>query len=74
MQKNSRFDETEDQISDLEKVVKTANQSRKEKKEIQKYEDTVRNMWDNMKHKNICVIEYQKEERQNKEMIKYLKT
>ena len=53
---NSRLDEAENQISDLEdKVEKTPNWNNKKKKII-KTKDSLRGLWDNVKRNNICVL------------------
>ena len=55
---NSRVDETDNQINDLEpKEEKTTNQNMK-KKESKKHEGNVRSLWDNFKHTNICIMGY----------------
>ena len=48
---NSRVDETENWINDLEQN----NQSEREEKRIQKNDDSVRSLWGNFKHTNICI-------------------
>ena len=54
---NSRVDEAENQINDLEhKEAKTTNQNNKKKKESKKIEDSVSSLWDNFKQSNICLI------------------
>ena len=54
---NSRSDEAEDWISDLEdKVEKKSKQSSKKKKEFLKNEESLRNLWDNIKHNNILFM------------------
>ena len=53
---NSRMDETESQINDLEgKKPKTTNQNKKEKKES-KNENSISSPWDNFKMSNISLI------------------
>ena len=54
---NSRVDEAENQINDLEHKEEKNNQSeQQEEKGIQKKEDSVRILWDNFKHANIWII------------------
>ena len=55
---NSRVDEAENQINDLEH--KQAEQQ--EEKKIQKNEDSVSSLWDNLKRPNICIIAVPEEE------------
>ena len=51
----SRLDEAEDQISELEDKVEKNTQKEQEKRLI-KNEEGLREMQDNMKHNNICII------------------
>ena len=54
---NSRWDEAEDWISDLEdKVEKKHLSSAAKRKEIKKNEESLRNLWDNMKRNNIRIM------------------
>ena len=39
-------------------------QNRKQKKRRKKYEDSLRDFWDNIKHTNICIIGVPEEERE----------
>ena len=54
---NSRITETEERISDLEdRMVKfTAAEQNKEKR-MKRNEDSLRDLWDNIKHNNIHII------------------
>ena len=52
---NSRVEEAENQINDLEHKAKTNNQNKK-KREYQKNEDRVRSLWNNFKPTNIQII------------------
>ena len=54
---NSRITEVEEQISDLEDrmVEFTAAEQNKEKR-MKRNEDNLRDLWDNIKHNNICII------------------
>ena len=54
---NSRITETEEQISDLEgKMVEfTAAEQNKEKR-MKRNEDSLRDLWDNIKHNNIRIL------------------
>ena len=51
--KNSRTDEAENQINDLEHKEAKNNQSEQEEKIIQKSKDSVSSLWDKFKHSNI---------------------
>ena len=52
---NSRLNEAEDWISNLEDKVSENTQS-EQKKEFKK-EDSLRDLWNNIKHNNICIIQ-----------------
>ena len=54
---NSRITETEERISDLgDRIVEfTATEQNKEK-EVKRNEDSLRDLWDNIKRNNICII------------------
>ena len=54
---NSRITGAEEQISDLEDrmVVFTAVEQNKEQR-MKRNEDSLRDLWDNIKHNNICII------------------
>ena len=71
---NSRVDEAENQINDLEhKGAKNNRSEQQEEKRIQKNEDSVTNLWDNFKHTNIHITGCQKEKRKSKKLEIYLK-
>ena len=54
---NSRADEAENQINDLEhKEEKKFNQNSKKKKRIQEHKDRLRSLWDNFRHTTIQII------------------
>ena len=54
---NSRADEAENQVNNLEhRNQKTTNQNNKKKKRIQKNENSVSSLWDNFKWSNIHII------------------
>ena len=54
---NSRVDDAENQINDLEhKEAKNKQSEQEEKKRIQNNEDSISNLWDNFKHSNIHII------------------
>ena len=70
---NSRITEAEERISDLEdKIVEfTAVEQNKEKR-MKRNEDSLRDLWDNIKHNNLRIIGVPEgEERKN--LRKYLK-
>ena len=70
---NSRVDEAENQLSDLEHKEAKNNQSeQKEEKRIQKNEDSINSLWDNFKRSNIHIIGVP-EKRKNKKLELYLK-
>ena len=52
---NSRVDEAENQINDLECKEAKKNQSEQEEKRIQKNEYSICSLWDNFKHSNIRI-------------------
>ena len=53
---NSRVDEAEDHINDLEHMeAKTTNQNKKKKKELKKNEDSASSLWNNFKKSNIHI-------------------
>ena len=54
---NSRISEAEEQISDLEdKMVETTFEEQNKVKRMKRTEDSLRDLWDNVKHTNIRVI------------------
>ena len=72
---NIRITEAEEWINDLEDrtVEITATEQNMEKKNEKKNEDSLRDLWDNIKGTNICIIGFQKEKRERKDLRKYLK-
>ena len=46
---NSRVDETENQINDLEHKEAKSNQNNKKKKQSKKNEDSISSLWENFK-------------------------
>ena len=72
---NSRITEAEEWISDLkDRVVEfTAVEQNKEKR-MKRNEDTLRDLWDNIKRTNIRIMGVPEgEERERKDLRKYLK-
>ena len=54
---NSTVNKAEKQISDLEyKEAKKNHSEQQEEKRTPQNEDSVRTLWDNFKHSNICII------------------
>ena len=54
---NSRITEAEGQISDLEdKIVESTTTEQNIEKRMEKNEDSLRELWDNNKCTNICII------------------
>ena len=64
---NSRITEAEERISDLEDgmVEFTVTEQNKEKK-MKRNEDSLRDLWDNIKHTNICIIAVREEQDREK--------
>ena len=59
----SRITETEDRISEVEdKMVEINEAERKKEKKIKRNEDTLRDLWDNVKRPNIRIIGVPEEE------------
>ena len=51
---NSRINEAEEQISDLEdKIVEITTPEQNKEKRMKRIEDSLRDLWDNIKHTNI---------------------
>ena len=53
---NSRVDEVDNQINDLEHKEAKNNQSEQEEKRTLRNEDRISSLWDNFKHSNIHII------------------
>ena len=54
---NSKLDETENQISELEdKGTVSTQRGNKKEKRLKRNEESLRDLWDNIKHKHICII------------------
>ena len=64
---NSRITEAEEQISDLEdKIVGITTAERNKEKKMKIIEDSLRNLWDNIKCTNIQIIGIPEEEEKEK--------
>ena len=51
------MDEVENQISDIkDKVAEDTQFKQQQEKRIQKNEDSIRSLWDNIKHNYICIM------------------
>ena len=71
---NSRTSEAEERISELEdKMVEITSKEQKKIKRMKRTEDSLRDLWDNIKGTNIQIIGVQKKMRKRKGMKKYLK-
>ena len=70
----SRISETEEQISELEdKVVEITSEEQNKVKGMKRTEDSLRDLWDNIKHTNIRIIGVPEEKRKRKGVRKFLK-
>ena len=71
---NNRITEAEVQISDLEnKIVEITTAEQNKEKRMKGIEDSLRDLWDNIKHTNIRIIGIPEEEEKRKGLRKYLK-
>ena len=71
---NSRITEAEERISDLEdKMVEITFREQNKEKRMKRIEDSLRDVWDNIKHTNIQIIGVPGAEEKKKGMRKYLK-
>ena len=70
---NSRITETEEQVSDLEdKIVEITTAEQKKEKRMKRIEDSLRDLWDNIKHTNFRIIGVPEEEEKKKGTEKIL--
>ena len=71
---SSRITEAEEWISDLEdKIVEITTAEQKKEKRMKRIEDSLRDLWDNIKYTNIRIIGVSEEEEEKKGLRKYLK-
>ena len=64
---NSRISETEEQISELEdKILKMTSEEQNKIKRMKRMEDSLRDLWDNIKSTNIQIIGVLEEEEKKK--------
>ena len=74
---NSRITEAteaEEQINDLEdRMVEITATEQNTEIRMKRNEDSLRDLWDNIKHTNSCIIGVQKEKRERRDLRKYLK-
>ena len=70
---NSRITEAEDRISEVEdRMLEIIATERKKEKRINRNEDKLRDLWDNVKHPNIRIIGVPEEENKQKDHEKIL--
>ena len=68
---NSRISEAEEQISELEdKMMEITSEEQNKIKRMKRTEDSLRDLWDYIKHTNIWIIEVGEEEEKKKEYDK----
>ena len=63
---NIRIAEAEEQISELDRMVEITAEEQHKGKGMKRIEDTLRDLWDNIKHINIPVIGVPEEEERKK--------
>ena len=62
---NSRITEAEEQISDLkDRMVEITAEEQNKQKRMKRIEDSLRDLWDNIKCTNIRIIEVSEEEKE----------
>ena len=72
---NNRITEPEEQISDLEdKMVEITAREQNKEKRMKRIEDSLRDLWDNIKCTDIRIIGVPEEEEKKKGLRKYLKS
>ena len=71
---NSRISEAEEWINELEnRMLEVTEAEENKEKRIKRNEDSLRDLWDTIKHINIWIIGAPKEKRERKSMRKYLR-
>ena len=71
---NSRITELEERISDLEdKIVEVTTAEQNKEKRMKRIEDSLRDLWGNIKRTNIQIIGVPEKKRKRKGLRKYLK-
>ena len=71
---NSRLMEGEEEIRELEdRVVEITDTEKNKEKRMNKTEEDLRDLWDNSKCTNICILRVPEEKRDRKGQRKYLK-
>ena len=72
---STRITEAEERVNELEDrmVEITATGKKNIQKRMKRNEDSLRDLWDNNKHTNSCIIGVQKEKRERRDLRKYLK-
>ena len=71
---NSRIQEAEEQISEVEdRLVEITDAEQKREKRLKTNGESLRELWDNIKHTNICMIGVPEEERERRGQKKYSK-
>ena len=71
---NSTITEAEEKTSEVEDRIVDINETeRKKEKRIKRIEDNIRNLWDNVKCPNFCIIQVPEEEYKKKAMRKYVR-
>ena len=72
---NSRITEAEEWISELEdRMLEIATTEQNKEKRMKRIEDSLRDLWDNIKCTNIRVIGVPEEQQKEKGLRKFLKT
>ena len=73
LERTNRITEAEDRISEVkDRIVETNEAERKKEKRIKRNEETLRDLWDNVKHSNIRFIGVPEEEDKKKDHKKIL--
>ena len=70
---NSRITEEEERRSDLEDKIVEITAEQNKKKRMKRNEDSLRDLWDNIKYTNIRIIMVPGKKRKRKGLRKYLK-